>query len=307
MNPGEENNSKFIAECFLEIENFHQIFRQVLPTSGDVPQIEGIEAAGKTFPLNGVLGGDHIIYIDFNKRYNIEEHVQEALKAGDNCLAAKLSDLRFKAGFLISDVSGHQITDALLNAMLHQAFLLGVQYELKYKGEITTELFENINTRFYNTSTQFKFITMLYGEISSNGTFRFLSAAHPRPIVFSREFNRIMFTDREITENFPPIGKLPSRKNWENRSWRTPLKFKKDYQVNEITLMGSGDILILYTDGLSEHQKENGESFFPQKLEELLSRVKDLPATEICTNIHQEMLSFAPPADDISLIVIKKS
>ncbi len=299
-------DTHFLNECFLEIENFNRIFKQVIPTSGEVPELNNIDISGKSFPLNGVLGGDHIIYIDFNKRYNLDEHIQEALKNGNLKLSAKLSELRSKAGFLISDVSGHQITDALLSAMLHQAFLLGVQYELKNNGEITTELFENINTRFYNTSTQFKFITMLYGEIAENGTFRFLSAAHPRPIVFSNRYNRIMFTGQEITENFPPIGKLPSRKNWENRSFKNPRQYKKDYSVNEITLMGNGDILILYTDGLSEHQNENGEYFFPLQLESLLARIKEQNAFQICQIIYQEAVKFTAPADDISLIVIKK-
>ena len=71
----------------------------------------------------------------------------------------------------MADVSGHQITDALLAAMLHQAFLLGALYEMDYYGNITAKLFENLNTRFYNSSSLSKFITMIYGEISQEGTF----------------------------------------------------------------------------------------------------------------------------------------
>jgi hypothetical protein len=38
------------------------------------------------------------------------------------------------AGVALIDVCGHQITDALLTAMFHQAFLLGILYELIPNG-----------------------------------------------------------------------------------------------------------------------------------------------------------------------------
>ena len=51
-------------------------------------------------------------------------------------------------------------------------------------GHITKKLFENLNSRIFNSSSLSKFVTMIYGEISQNATFRFLSAAHPPPVVF---------------------------------------------------------------------------------------------------------------------------
>ena len=84
------------------------------------------------------------------------------------------------------------MTDALLAAMLHQAFLLGAIYELDTFGRITKRLFENLNTRFYQSSGAHKFISLIYGEISEDARFRFLSAAHPFPTVFSRRHDRFM-------------------------------------------------------------------------------------------------------------------
>ena len=69
-------------------------------------------------------------------------------------------------------------------AMFHQAFLLGSLYELDAFGEITEQLFESLNTRFYNSSSVNKYLTMLYAEITEDARFRFLSAAHPAPLVF---------------------------------------------------------------------------------------------------------------------------
>ena len=46
-------------------------------------------------------------------------------------------------------------------AMLHQAFLLGALYELDAFGQITTQLFENPNTRLYRSSGAHKFVSLL--------------------------------------------------------------------------------------------------------------------------------------------------
>ena len=83
------------------------------------------------------------------------------------------------------DAAGHQMTDALLAAMIHQAFLLGALYELDRYGQITTRLFENLNTRLYRSSGAHKFVSLLYGEVSEEGRSGFLSAGQPLPRVFS--------------------------------------------------------------------------------------------------------------------------
>ena len=68
---------------------------------------------------------------------------------------ADLTRCQRMAGIAVIDVSGHRVTDALLTAMLHQAFLLGSLYELDMFGQITKRLFENLNTRFYQSSGAF--------------------------------------------------------------------------------------------------------------------------------------------------------
>jgi serine phosphatase RsbU (regulator of sigma subunit) len=206
----------------------------------------------------------------------------------------------------IADAAGHLITDALLALMLHQAFLLGAIYEMDFSGQITARLFENLNTRFFQSSTVQKFITLLYGEISEDGTFRFISAAHPVPVVFSREYDRIVEICPDLLTTFPPLGTLPSSDDIDQKKTETVLPFKEKYEVNEISLMGYGDILLLYTDGLSEHT--NGEEdYFPSRLEEKLRQVKDKPAREIFKAIEQDVKSFGTLSDDLSLVVIKRT
>ena len=55
-----------------ELENFEEIARGVMPRPGSIPSLVGVEVYGETFPLNGIVGGDHLIYVDFNKRHDME-------------------------------------------------------------------------------------------------------------------------------------------------------------------------------------------------------------------------------------------
>jgi serine phosphatase RsbU (regulator of sigma subunit) len=295
----EEAHQRCLQE---ELQNFEEIARYVNPSPGEIPAVPGVDIGGLFLPLRGVIGGDHVIYIDFNRRYDLDARIAEAERARQRRVAERLHGLKTRAGILVADVSGHRITDALIAAMLHQAFLLGANYELDLFGEITTRIFEHINTRFHRTTSFSKFLTMIYGEISEEGKFRFISAGHPPPAVFSREYGRFMPIAKELLVSFPPVGMFPSRNDPDARRHRSRYGYKEDYSVNEIKLLSPGDILLLYTDGLSEHAR--GE-FFPRAVERALAESAQLSAGEICERLRGDLA--AAPADDISVVVIKKT
>jgi hypothetical protein len=69
--------------------------------------------------------------------------------------------------------------------------------------------------------------------------------------------------------------------------------------------MGSGDILLLCTDGLLEHTQDD-EDYFPRHLEHTLCEVKHLGARGIFDAVIGNVLAFGEPSDDISLVVIKR-
>ena len=289
-----------------ELKNFQEIARNIMPAPGEVPSLHGIDVYGGTIPLNGAVGGDHIIYLDFKKRFDLQARIRQATAEGKTDIVTQLERCRRKAGIAILDVSGHHATDALLAAMMHQAFLLGSIYELDMSGNITKRLFENLNTRFYHSSSLNKFVTMIYGEIAEDTTFRFLSAAHPPPVVFSNQHNRFMEVSQDFCTSFPPIGTLPSLDVIDRNATQSILGFKERYQLNEWKLMGTGDILLLYTDGLLEHSN-GSEAYFPQRLEEKVREVKHLSAREIFDAIRANLLSFGERADDISFVIIKRA
>lgn len=325
-----------------QCENFHHIqgflkilnkrVKQIKPSPGEIPTLKDIDIYGETINKTGTIGGDHIIYIDFNKRYDLDArvrqlkedwqkdisglsaeeiernpHIQRKKRAQERIIE-ELRLNRNRAGVLVADVKGHDESAAFIVGMLHQSFLTGALYELTLYGNITTHLFEIINTRFYNSSSVDDFLTMLYGEISVDGTFKFITAGHPKPMVFSNEYNRLVDIQPELIANFPPIGIMPSAEDIDVTNIQSQLGFKQGYTVNRLNLMGKGDILLLYTDGLSDHANRNGDLFFPKHLEEVLRAHKLQPAREIYEAIKKALTEFnAEPDDDITCLIIKKN
>ena len=286
-----------------ELENFQQIALALKPSPGNVPRLAGVDIHGLTRPLKQEIGGDHLIYLDFNKRYALDRRIEEAESRGRGDVADRLRQCRHRAGILLADVSGHRVTDGVIAAMLHQAFLLGAYYELDRFGEITTKLFEHINQRFYRSTNVSKYLTMIYGEVSSEGRFRFLSAGHPQPMVFSREFGRFVDISADRLVTFPPVGMFASREP-DERVAAGALGYKKTYTVNEIDLLARGDVLLLFTDGFSEHA---GGRYFPDEVARLLESAGDWSAERICGELEAGLRASGAAHDDISFVVVKKS
>jgi len=305
----EKTESEQLAEArrriaFLnrELKNLGELARNFDAPPSELPEVPWIDVYGEALPRNGQAGGDHIIYVDFKKRYRMERLIREA----PDGLKEKLRATAARAGIAVIDVEGHDYSSAFIASVFHQAFLLGVSYELRFFGEITPTLFDNINTRFFNSSGIHKTLTMVYGEILENGTFRFLSAAHPPPMVFSNEFDRLVAISENRLVSFPQIGTMPSRGNSEKSI--PLLGVKEKYTVNEINLMGRGDILVLYTDGLADHRDAAGNKYFPRRFEEILKANKQQSARAIFSQVKSDLLAFNPrPDDDVTVVIIKKT
>jgi serine phosphatase RsbU (regulator of sigma subunit) len=297
--------NNLLATLTDELANFQEIARNLLPQPGDVPRLNGIDIWGGTSSLNGVVGGDHIVYVDFKRRFDLDARIAKAMAEGRTEIVENLRRCRRIAGVALMDVSGHRVTDALLAAMLHQAFLVGALYELDVSGKITRRLFENLNTRFFQSSGAHKYVSMIYGEIGEDARFRFLSAGHPPPVVFSRKHDRLMEVDEQFRRACPPLGMMPSLDVIDRSTTPAhPLGFKERYEMNHWHLMGAGDILLLHTDGLSEHG--SGEvPYFPRELERRLRTLKDASARDIYDGIMADLLAHSAPLDDVSLVVIK--
>ena len=261
-------------------------------------------------PLNGVAGGDLLTYVDFQERFDLDSRIRRALDAGQKDTARVLQKLKHTGGILVADVAGHDFTDAARAAMLHQAFHTGALYEMDLNGQITLRLFEQINTRFCKSVTlrnlaadpdEASYITLIYGEISNTGRFSFVSAGHPPPLVFSREFDRFVDVSQDRLVSYPPIGLQPGEHHADAKRYERALGYKKRYTVNNLNLMGHGDVLLLYTDGLIEPLS----AYTQDQLAHAVSRAKDGSAQAICEAIVHDRQAATPQTDDLTLIVIK--
>ena len=97
------------------------------------------------------------------------------------------------------DAQGHGIISAKIASTVHDAFHALMLAELDRYGRATPMLLENINLRLAQSVTARNALekggtreiaTMIYGEIRSNGHFRFADFGHPPPLVFSEENHR---------------------------------------------------------------------------------------------------------------------
>lgn len=283
--------------------------QSLIPDAGAIPRIANVDIYGTSIPLNGVAGGDLVSFVNFRERYDLDGRIARALAQGQDQVAQKIQGLKRMGGILVADVAGHEFVDALRALLLHQLFYLGILYELDLYGEITTRLIEQINMRFYRSRTLHRlaadldsasFVTLIYGEISTSGRFRFVSAGHPSPLVFSREYDRFVEISQDRLVSYPPLGLQLSEEDADARLYRPALGYRKRYTVNELNLMGQGDVLLLYTDGLLDPFS----SYKQEQLERAVSRARNGTAEEICRAIIEDRKAAAELTDDLSLVVI---
>ncbi len=288
----------------------HYMARRLMPAPGAIPRIPWTDIYGMTIPLNGIAGGDLVTYVNFQDRFDLDARIRDAVAEGKEGVARALQRLKNVGGILVADVAGHDFSDAMRALMLHQVFHTAALYEIDLNGEITVRLFEQVNTRFLKSTTlrnlaaapdRASFITLIYGEISQTGRFRFVNAGHPLPLVFSSEFDRFVDISPDRFTSYPPIGLQPSEGHADASHYERALGYKKQYATNELNLMGRGDVLLIYTDGLFD-------PFSPytrDQLERVVSQAKNGSAKEICETIIRDRCVTADQTDDLSLVVIK--
>ena len=100
-----DRDQPIAAELADELENFREIARYLKPSSGEIPQIPGVDIAGLSMPLREAIGGDHIIYIDFDGRYDLTRRIGEAQQAGKTAVALEVERRRPLSPADVADVA----------------------------------------------------------------------------------------------------------------------------------------------------------------------------------------------------------
>lgn len=192
-----------------------------------------------------------------------------------------LSDGRL--GLTIADVAGKGVSASLLMASLRAA----LQSEAR-PGVDPAALARKLNDFIFRSSAPNVFITCFYGELDPrSGEFRYVNAGHNPPLLL------------------PSSGGL---RTLEGTGMALGMLAGSAYEEGRITL-SSGDILVLYTDGISESRSADGREFGTEGLVESVRGAFDKRADEVLAAVFSGLRSFtagADPDDDRTLVVIKR-
>jgi sigma-B regulation protein RsbU (phosphoserine phosphatase) len=185
-------------------------------------------------------------------------------------------------GIAIGDISGKGVAAALLMANL-QASLRG--QTLAEVAELPV-LMRNINQMMYEASLSNKYATFFYGEYCPHSQrLDYVNAGHNAPMVLrDEECLRLEATG-------PVVGLLN----------------QASFEAGHIDLM-PGDLLIGFTDGISEAQSGDEQEWQEERLLDALRRARGCCARNVIETVFTEADAFtegAPQFDDMTLVVVK--
>ncbi len=181
-------------------------------------------------------------------------------------------------------MSGKGTSAALLMSSLHAAVHAQVA-----SNQSLTDTIAAVNRYLADNTPPNRFVTLFYGELDPlTGSLSFINAGHNPPLIFHDAG-----TVEQLGASGLPLGIMP---DFVYREGRTQLQ--------------PGDVLVAYSDGVTETVNPKGEEFGPARLQEIISRNLHSSAAGIRDKIEAALSSFAqgtPAVDDITLVIVKRA
>jgi len=189
-----------------------------------------------------------------------------------------------RLGFVIGDISGKGIAAALLMANL--------QANLRSQCAIAVDqpqrLLRSVNQLFCESTTDGAFATLFFAEYDDAARrLRYGNCGHLPAL--------LLHCDDSLERLESTATVLGVFKKW-------------DCEISE-TQISAGDVLALYTDGITESFNDAGEEFGEERLVTALCRHRGLSSNDLLTAVVDEVRQFSPHEqhDDITLIIAKCS
>jgi len=183
----------------------------------------------------------------------------------------------------LGDVSGKGTAAALLMSSLHAAI-----HAQTGSHETLVETISAVNRYLADNIPPNRFVTLFYAELDpESGAVSFLNAGHNPPLIV-----HAAGTVEQLASGGLPLG----------------IKADADYREGR-THLQMGDVLVIYSDGVTEAASPNGEEFGPTRLYEVVSRNVDASAAGIRDRIESALTKFSQgtqAADDITLVIVKR-
>jgi phosphoserine phosphatase RsbU/P len=191
-----------------------------------------------------------------------------------------------KFGVAIGDVSGKGIAAALMMASLEAS----LRAEATRAPDDLAALVGNVNHLVFQASISNRYATFFYAQYQpGQRRLTYVNAGHNPPILLRRQGGGCRII--RLTAGGAVVGLLESF----------------PYQ-QETLILQPGDVLVAFTDGISEAMNPAEEEFGEERLLEVLKECADLPAASALSAIMQAADSFAAGAkqyDDMTLVVLR--
>jgi len=192
-------------------------------------------------------------------------------------------------GMTVGDVSGKGIGGAFMMSIARTAL------RLEARGQKNaSEVLVRLNSTLHGEFKKGMYITLFYIILDSKRrSINYASAGHTPMILYRAATDQIF---RLNPRGFPiglSIGDLKH--------------FKKSMD-NERVNLDKGDLLLVYTDGITEAMNSKREEYGDQRLLSAIKRYKALPTLEFADHLMEDIKNFTggtPQTDDITFLVIR--
>lgn len=188
-----------------------------------------------------------------------------------------------KWGLVIADVSGKGVPAALFMALSRTLVRANVAGNAR-----PSEAIRRAGNLIAEDDRSSMFVTLFYSVLDSKKkTLTYVNAGHNPPLMLRRDSGDIVLLEAKGIA----LGVIPNM----------------ELEEKEITLR-EGDIVVLYTDGVTEAINDKEEQFGQERLISIAEENRNLPASELVKRIRQEVTEFSqrqPQFDDLTLMILK--
>jgi len=189
-------------------------------------------------------------------------------------------------GIVVADVSGHGVSASMLVTSLQMAF-----HTLAPENSSPTAVLDRINHIYIHNINFATFVTVFFASLDPKiKVLSYANAGHNPPLVYRPSTDEMIW--------LKPTGAAVGLMEYFN------------VRPASVELV-SGDILLLYTDGITEAiNPQTDEQFGSQRLAEIVRQNQNLSAEGLTTRVRQSLNEFTEGsllADDVTLVVSKVS
>ena len=185
-------------------------------------------------------------------------------------------------GFALGDVAGKGPPAALLSALMQGMFAAQAA-----RSEPPSTTMSRVNLALYRRGIESRFVTLMYGALSSNGSLTYCNAGHNPPLIISSKGDNV----RRLEGGGPIVG-----------------LFEGAPYDEETVSLAKGDWLIVFSDGVSEALSAAGEEYGEARIVTVVQRNTGGEPQQMLEALFADVREFATGAaqsDDITAMVLR--